>query len=181
LSYDVRYRLASPGAAKYTTWRYPTAWQHLTSQSVSTSVTVGAEACFEVRAIDRAGNVGDFGGRRCNSVSYDDRALQANAGVARIKSAKAMSGTLSRLTRRHATLSRDGAAGKSVALMIRRGPRQGAANVYLGAHLIGSIRFQASSWRFAIVLMPTHGYGGTIRVRSTSAKPGLVDGIGLLR
>jgi hypothetical protein len=181
LTYDVRYKVAAAGSSTYSAWRYPAGWQDLTAQSVSASLPVGAEACFEVRATDRAGNVGAFGGRRCNAVSYDDRAMKASRGVSHVKSAKAMNGTLSRFTKRHAKLSRSNVAGKTIAFIIRRGPRQGAADVYVGTHLVGTIKFKASRRRFAVVQLPTHGHRGTVKIRSTSARPSLVDGMALLR
>lgn len=64
-SYDVRWRTGVPGSGVWTSW---TTLSRTTQRSVSRTFREERNACFQVRARDRSGNLSPWSGTRCTGI-----------------------------------------------------------------------------------------------------------------
>lgn len=179
-SYDVSYRLAGRGGALGPVVA-PAAWQHTTSTSQRLTVTPGGEACFSVRARDRAGNVSVSSAWSCAAVPLDDRSMAAGPGSALLTSAGALGRTVIKLVRSGARVTLAAQQGSRVAVIAIAGPGQGSVDVYAGGGKIGHISLAAPTWRRVTTLLPMHPFTGTVVINSVATAPSEIDGVAVLR
>ena len=95
-TYDVRYRRAAYNA-DFTGWAGPPAWRSLRATTVRAGVAPGFTYCYEVRAHNRAGQIGPWSPARCSGTAVDDRAgTSTSAGWRRGTSPVLYGGTSTR-------------------------------------------------------------------------------------
>jgi hypothetical protein len=152
------------------------------NRSAAVRVPPGGQACLRVRARDSASNVSPWSATKCVTVPLDDRSLTARGKVRRLSSALALSGTQSRLDTVGSSVSRAGQTGARVAVVVLRGPGQGAVDVLAGTTRLGRVSLSASSWGRQVVWLPPKTlHGATITIRSLRSRPARVDALAVLR
>lgn len=155
-SYDVGVRSAAPGSGlgSWATLRTAT-----TDTRVSRSVVPGSEWCFRFRARDEAGNVSGWSPGRCSSVEIQDSAFRHSGNATRCWSALALDHHYLRLHARGAWLRRTPQVGRTLALWVLAGPRQGRADVLVGGVQVGRLSLGAASRhrRLVTFAMPRSG------------------------
>lgn len=180
-SYDVGYRVATAGHA-LGAWTYPTAWQRTTATSVSVTPAAGTDTCFMVRARDTAGNVSGWTPQSCTAMPQDDRVMTGSGSISRLAFSSAYRGTVTRLNRSGASITKTGEYGHRIAVLTLAGPGQGSVDVYHGSRRIGRVSLAATSWSRRTVYLPVTAYlSGSVRVVSVSSLPSSIDGVALLR
>jgi hypothetical protein len=97
-------------------------------------VAAGHRACFQVRALDKVGNLSKPDVPQCVIAPFDDRLLHVAAGWTRALSTVAVDGTVSVTTRKGATMTRTGFRGRRVELVVREGPEAGSVRISVGQH-----------------------------------------------
>jgi hypothetical protein len=183
-SYQVRWTRA-PFNAGYAAWQYPAAWQKLTTASVTFSgAAPGYTHCFQVRGVDKLGNVGAWSAVKCSAVPLDDRSLGASAGWARGTSSAFYRGTATVTTKAGAYLSRPGAALSRLAIVATKCASCGSVRVYVNNVSIGVVSLYSARLQYrAVIALPAFAYRtGTVVVKVTSSgKLVQIDGLGTSR
>ena len=77
-SYDVRFEKA-PYTGAFTGWVSPRGWQGIKVTTVRTGSLPGFDYCFQVRAHNRAGQVGPWSPTRCSATALDDRTYTSSS------------------------------------------------------------------------------------------------------
>jgi hypothetical protein len=182
-SYDVRYQRAAYFGG-FGRWSSPSGWSGTTATTKSLKVAPGYDYCFEVRARDRAGNLGGWSARRCIARALDDRALSAGPGWSRRSGSGFYLGTYTTTTGNSRTLARSGARVVRVGVVGSTCAKCGAVAVYVGGTRVGTANFYAATAaRQQIVLLPKFRYrSGTVTLRTVSTgKTVQMDGLVLSR
>jgi hypothetical protein len=184
-SYDVRYARA-PYNGGLSAWPSgpPAGWGRLTGTSKTASrLAAGSTYCFEVRAVDRVGNVSRWSAPRCTAIPLDDRALTASSGWSRITGRGPWAGTLTRSSALNASLTRTGAQLDRIALVFTRCSTCGTVGVYVRGALVAKVSTSGrSASRVVVVLRRFSLRTGPVTLKVlTRGKPVLIDGLGLTR
>lgn len=182
--YQVRWNKAAYNGG-FGAWQYPTAWQKLTSATVTLTGAVPAVGyCFQTRAVDKVGNTGAWSAQKCSAVALDDRSLAASAGWSRVAWSLFYRGTATQTSKAGAYLARPGAALRRVALVATRCPSCGTVGIYINGTSVGTVNlYSATTLRKAVIALPPFSYRtGTVTLKVLSTgKLIQVDGLGISR
>ena len=144
-------------------------------------VAAGGQACFSVRARDRAGNVSTPSAWACAAVPLDDRSMSASSGTARHLQLGALGGTSTGLTRSGAYVALAGQQGRQLALIALQGPGQGSVDVWAAGVKVGHVNLAYGTWRRVVVLLPVRPFRGTVMVNSVATTESRIDAVAVLR
>jgi len=183
-SYDVRWRYATWNGSAFSSYRYPSGWQHTSSVHATLSGSPGDEYCFSVRARDRAGNLSGWSAERCTSLPLDDRSLAVTAGKwTRAAASSDYRGTDTRVSATGATLTLTGAFAGSLALVATVCPTCGSIDVIVNGRLLHSVSLRSSALRHHVLIaLPSFSQGRvTVTLRTTSRALALIDGLAVRR
>jgi hypothetical protein len=175
-SYNVRLRTATPTTG-FTPFQQV---MGLTSTSTNDVVKAGTTACFEVQAVDRAGNGSAFSAPLCTARPVDDRALTAGSSWTRRRSAQFWNGSYTTTTKHNATLTLAGVHLDRVGIVADTGPACGKVAILVHGHQIGTINLHSSTTRHQVVLaLPKFtARAGTVTVKVVSrGKAVQIDGL----
>jgi hypothetical protein len=185
-SYNLRLRTATRTTG-FTPFQQPKALQGLTSAPTNVAVKPGTTVCFEVQAVDRAGNKSTFSAPRCTARPVDDRALTASTGSkgwARRNNAHFWNGTYSTTTKKNASLALAGVHLDRVGIVAATCATCGKVAILVKGHQIGTIDLHSTATRHQVVLaLPkfTARTGSvTVKVLS-SGKTVSIDGLAISR
>lgn len=177
-SYDVQARSADRGQ-RLGSWR--TVLRRTTDTRVRRRAGAGSQWCFRFRARDEAGNVSTWSRARCSSLAIQDRAFSSSSGTTPVYSRLALDGSYRRLDRPGAWLKLpERQVGRTLALWVMAGPRQGKADVYVGGVRVGGVDLDAATRRRRLVLyrMPV---SGVVKVVQRGRRPVGVDALAVER
>ena len=183
-TYDVRYQKA-PYNGRYQPWVQPTAWTGITATTVNAGLLRGWTYCFQVRAHNRAGQVGPWSPMKCTSSPVDDRAATAtSAGWLRESSPLLYAGTSTRTTKKGAWWRLDGTQIRRVAVVATACPTCGKVAVWVNRTRIGVIDLSSPTVvRQKLFELPpfavTNGY--VMLVVASTGKQVQLDGLALSR
>lgn len=180
-SFDVRYRYAAAGSG-LGTYAQPSTWQRLTARSLSVQLNKGYRYCYSVRSRDGVGNVSAWTPDTCTAAPLDDRGFAASTGWTRGGSSAYFSGTWTRTSTLGATL-RATAQGRRAFIVATLCSTCGSVDVYLGSTKLGRVSLYSATTKYKRVLwLPalSTSRGGTLLLKSTSSRPVIVDGAGLV-
>jgi hypothetical protein len=182
--YQLRDQVASYSGG-FSAWSAPSNWQHLTSSSVTaTGLARGTDHCFEVRAVDPAGNVSPWTPARCTAVPLDDRSVSRSSGWKQSSGRGYFAGTITSTTKKGAALSRSHAVVHRIALLATTCANCGTVRVAVGSRSVGTVNLHSSSTRRQVLkALPTFSLrSGTVTLTVTSSgKTVAVDGLLLSR
>jgi hypothetical protein len=149
------------------------------------AATPGNTYCFSARAVDEAGNVSGWAKPTCTAIPLDDRALTANAGWKRSRSARSYLRTLTATSRRSASLTLTGIKAHRLALVAQRCRGCGEIRVSVNGARIQNVKLDAARTENRKIIQL--GYfpraeKGTITIEViSSGKPVHIDGLGVGR
>ncbi|WP_328525656.1 hypothetical protein [Kribbella sp. NBC_00359] len=154
-SYQVRWTRA-PFNGGFAAWRYPAAWQKVTGINVTFSATApGYTHCFQVRGVDKLGNVGACSTVNCAAAPIDDRSMGASSGWTRSTSSVFYRGTATVTTKAGVYLSRTGAALSRVAIVATRCPTCGSVGMYVNNVAVGTVSLYSAKLQYrAVIALP---------------------------
>jgi hypothetical protein len=179
----VRYRSAGYGGG-FGSWVYPSRWQRAVFGSITAFGLVGGnDYCYEVQAVDNAGNTSAWTAPHCIDVPLDDIVL-ASSGWTRHTGSQWWNGTVTATTRAGATLSEYHAELDRVAVLATTCASCGVVGVYVNGVSVGVVNLHASSthYRVLFVLPRFSSRTGTVVIRVLSiAKTVQIDGLGVSR
>lgn len=176
-SYDVQSRSAAPRHS-LGTWGFQA--RGTTATFLRQQVQEGSEWCFRFRARDVAGNVSSWSPARCSSVAIQDRAFRSSGNTVPKYTARASDGRYLQLHARGAWLKVRGQVGRTVALWVMVGPRQGKADVLVRGVRVGRLSLGAAHWHRRLVTFPMHR-SGTVKVVQRGGRPVGVDAVAVER
>lgn len=183
-SYQLQEQVASY-ASGFTAWTTPSSAEHLTVTSVTaTGLSKGMDYCFEVRAVDNAGNTSPWSTARCTAVPLDDRSLSRSAGWKNTSGSGYYAGTITTATKKGATLTRTHADIRRIAVLATTCASCGSISVSIGGHRVGTINLHTSTTKHqALKTVPTFATrSGTVTLTVTSSgKTVAIDGLLLSR
>jgi hypothetical protein len=182
--YQLRYRRAASTGNFPKSWTTPSSWSTLKVTKATASVAAGYDYCFQVRAVDRAGNVSGWSSSKCTAAALDDRALKASTGWARRTGRAYYLGTVTSGTQKGATLSKSGLALDRLAVVVTKCSGCGSIAVFVGSKKVGTVNLSASVTKNkVIVTFPRFSFRtGTVTLKVlSSGKKVLIDGLGVSR
>ncbi|MEZ0578063.1 hypothetical protein [Nocardioides sp. MH1] len=147
--YDLR-RRRTPLVGAISDWTTPVST--LALSRTYDDLAEGATYCFEVRATDRATNVGSWA-RRCTAIPVDDRSLSRSAGWSEVAAPGWLDDTALETTERGASVFRR-ATTRRVALTALTCPTCGAVAVLVGGTEVGRIDLSAPSTQRRLLTLP---------------------------
>src|SRR5205823_11923688 len=100
--------------------------------------------CFQVRGVDRAGNVGPFGLASCTELPADDRVLTVHGSWTSATNTRDYQGTLRQSSTAGASLTLP-VAYRHLALVVTVCPTCGSVGGYLGSTLITTVNLFSSA------------------------------------
>lgn len=152
------------------------------ASKVLTGFTPGQQYCFQVRAVDKAGNVGSWTASRCIVVPYDDRSFTASSGWARGTAAGFIAGTRTSTGLALQTLTSTSTRVVQVGVVATKCATCGSMQVFVGTTLVGTINLAATSTSRALVTLPrfTAAKIGVVKLVTTSNKPVTIDAIAIV-
>jgi hypothetical protein len=183
-SYTVRYRRATatgPGA-----WVTPASWQTLRTTHLSLRLVQGSTYCVQVRATNRAGQIGPWSRARCAISAYDERAATARTSTWRLSSSpKLYSGTGIYTMTHGAAWTMDGVTASRVAVVATTCPTCGAITVKLGSTTLGTISLVSPTVTYQVLQelpsIPLTSGTLTLVVRSVQGRLVQLDGVAISR
>ncbi|MCU1594115.1 MAG: hypothetical protein JWO12_1507 [Frankiales bacterium] len=181
-TYDVRYRRSHYDGG-YTGYTYQANFQNLKSAAVTYTQVPGYDACFSVRARDRAGNVSAWTAEKCTASPLDDNRLHLAGGARATTVAGTYRGTLTVLQRAGANVWMPSITMKRGSLIAGRCPTCGSVSVYVAGRLLGTVNLAyRSTVRQAVVALPGAGTlrTGQLVIKATSSKLVQIDGLVVL-
>lgn len=178
-SYDVAYRVARRGDARYGPWQTTA---RTTQRRLHVDVRPGSDWCFRFRARDTLGQVSSWSTPRCRAAPVDDTGYFRVGDAVGRTSTLAIEHTYTQLTSPRAYVTFRHQAGRKLVLSVLRGPNQGAADVFLAGTRLGRIHLAARTTRRAFVTLALpRRMTGTARVVEVGRRPVRVDAIAMLR
>ncbi|MFE4463559.1 hypothetical protein ACFRCR_00445 [Oerskovia sp. NPDC056781] len=155
-SYEVQLRRTLGRDGALSGWTSPgPSWKTTTATRVQVDLLLGDQACFRVRARDKAGNVGDWSTMVCTNVASSVQFLQAHVtsgstGMSgpQIVASVYQGGIVAR--------SYEVQTGRIVRLRVKTGPTAGVMAVHLGSTHLGTIdgRSATSAWKYVSLRTP---------------------------
>lgn len=182
-NYDVRTRTA-PYNGGFSSYSYPSTWQHRTTTSVSHSLPRGTTVCFNARARDKAGNVSAWTADHCTAAALDDASLSASTGWTRGRISSYYAGTYSKAAKTGVTLTRTGLRVHRLALVATKCHGCGTVGAYWNGKLLKTISLSASSTALRQTFAITNFSGvnaGTLVLKTLNKYPVYIDGLALNR
>ncbi len=184
-SYDVRYERA-PYGGRFQAWVQPRAWTGITATSVRAGMVRGWDYCFQVRARNRAGQVGPWSNTRCTATPLDDTAATAtSAGWLRSNSALLYAGTAMRTTTKGAWWKLEGVSVARLGLVATTCPTCGKVAVWINRTRVAVVDLSSPTLAYQqLVQFPRFAVtNGTVTlvVVSDTGKTVQVDGLALSR
>lgn len=183
-SYQVRWTRAAFNG-RYAAWQYPATWQKVTGTTVTFSgAAAGYNHCFQVRGVDKAGNIGAWSALKCAAVPLDDRSLSISAGWTRSTGSAFYRGTATVTTKAGAYVSVPGAILSRAAIVATKCATCGTVRVYVNNVSVGVVNLYAARTQYkAVIDLPAFTYRtGTVVVKVTSTgKAVQIDGLGVSR
>jgi hypothetical protein len=184
-TYDVRYEKA-PYTGGFTGWVTPRAWQGLRTTSVRTGTAPGFTYCFQVRAHNRAGQVGPWSPTRCTATALDDRTYTTSSPDWRRGSAAVLyAGTSTRTQTHGAWWKLAGVSTDRVGLVATTCKACGSVAVWLNRTRLGVIDLSSPTTvyqrLFELPRVPLTSGVLTIIVTSPTGKTVQLDGLALSR
>jgi len=141
----------------------------------------GYTYCFQVRGVDRAGNIGPFGATSCTELPVDDRVLTSH-GFTNATSTRDYQGTLRQSSTAGSTLTLP-VAYRHLAVMVTVCPTCGSVGVYLGSTLITTVNTFSSTTHYRRVIeVDVSGSvkSGTLTLKQASqGKNVIIDAVGV--
>ena len=148
----------------------------------SFSLKPGFTYCFQVRGVDRAGNVGPFGLASCTELPVDDRVLTVHGSWTSATNSRDYRGTLRQSSTAGASLTLP-VAYRHLALVVTVCPTCGSVGVYVGSTLITTVNLFSSVTHYKrLIEVDASGSvkSGTLTLRQASAgKTVIIDGVGV--
>ncbi len=185
-SYAIRYeRAAATGA--FAPWVTPKAWTTYKPTKVRIAIARGYDYCFQVRATNRAGQVGPWSPTRCTASALDDSAATStSAGWRRSSSALLYAGTGMRTTTHGAWWKMTGVALDRIGVVATTCATCGSVSVWVNRVRVGVIDLSGPAVAYQqLVTFPRFAYtsGATVTIVVTSAAGRTVqlDGIAVSR
>jgi len=162
------------------------AWHSVGSTSGSSlpwRVSAGYTYCFQVQSTDFAGNTSAWSNQSCTMRALDDRSLALHTGWTRKTDSRFYNGTYTQATSSSRSLTRTSAVTDRLGIVATQCSRCGAVRVYIGSTYLGTINAAASSthWHSVLMLGRFSARGGTVTLKTTSAKLVQIDGIVISR
>lgn len=184
-SYDVRYERA-PYGGRFQPWVQPSAWTGITTTSVRSGLLRGWDYCFQVRARNRAGQVGPWSNTRCTSTPLDDTAATAtSAGWLRSNSALLYAGTAMRTTTSGSWWKLDGVSVARLGLVATTCPTCGKVAVWINRTRLAVVDLSSPTVAYQqLISLPRFAVtNGTVTlvVVSETGKTVQLDGLALSR
>jgi Domain of unknown function (DUF1906) len=183
--YDARYRLASWNGS-FSSWVMPSTWQHTKPKGRTVHVKRGQDFCVSARARNWAGQVTDWGSKRCITRPLDDRSLSASSGWKRGTGAKSdfTAGTFTRTKQHGAKLRVSSAQVRRVGIVATTCASCGEVAVFVGGTRVGIINLASASTEHKVLLMLPRFSRRTadvvVKVRSSGLKV-RIDGLAVSR
>lgn len=179
-TFDVRYRRAGLDR-RFGSFGYPTSWQGTSARSVALMLSPGSSYCFSVRVRDKAGNLSPWSKEQCTTAPLDDRALAQGPGWVRQQVPSAYGASQLVATRAGSTLTRAHVTARRIALVVTTCPGCGTVGVYWNGVLLRTVNLAGTTQFRKIVVVVDLGAlrSGTLSLRTGSAKPAEIDGLGL--
>lgn len=181
-TFDVRYQRAGFNGT-FGAWVYPSGWQATGQLSTtSTSLALGNNYCFQVRATDYAGNVGTWSLSKCIAAVADDTSLHASSGWTRSAGSGYFGGSALSTTTNGVTLTLANVRADRLAVVASMCSGCGQVDVYFNTSRYGRVNLYSATTRHKqlIVLAPFPYGSGTVTIKSvTSGKTIRIDGIGV--
>ncbi len=182
--YQLHYRRAAYNGGFPSTWTLPSAWKALTSLKVTASLTAGYDYCYQVQAIDRAGNASGWSASQCVARPLDDRSMSATAGWTRGTSSAYYLSTYTSTTRYGAALTKSSVALDRIGVVATKCASCGVIGIYVGTKLIGKVNLASSTTKYKVlILLPKFSLRTgkvTLKVLTTGKKV-LIDGLAVSR
>ena len=182
--YDLRYRRA-PYSGAFGPWSSPAAWQGLAGTSLTARrLGAGETYCWSVRAVDQAGNAGEWSPARCTAIALDDRALSASRGWHRATGKGNYQATITTTTLKGAKLTRTHASLDRVGVVATTCRTCGKVEVSVGSTRIGTVNLHAAGTHHEVIkLLPAFRQrAGTITVTVLTARRNVtIDGLVISR
>jgi hypothetical protein len=184
-SYTVRYK-ATTAAGAFGQWTTPAVWARTTTTGVYLSLSRGHDYCVQVRATNRAGQVGPWSPARCTTAALDDRASSATSlGWRRDASSRFYAGSALTTTRHGAWWRSTTVTLDRVGVVATTCPGCGAVRVLVNGVSVGVISLVSPTTRYqqVLVLPPFSLRTGTVTlaVISPAGRPVQLDGVVLTR
>lgn len=146
------------------------------------SLSPGYTYCFQVRGVDRAGNVGPFGATSCTELPVDDRVLTPHGSWTSATSSRDYQGTLRQSTTAGSTLTLP-VDYRHLAIVVTVCPTCGSVGVYLGNTLLTTVNTFSSTTHYRRVIeVDASGSvkAGTLTLKQASAgKYVIIDAVGV--
>lgn len=162
------------------TWAW-SAWSTRTTATyASPALAAGYTYCFQVRAVDRAGNPGPAR-QVCTARPLEDNQAAYSAGWSRVTSKYFYGGAASRTTAKGASLLLKTFYGDRVGVLVRTCSTCGSVKVYVNSVLYKTLSTYSSTthnrvWRIVPRFAAT---SGRIKIVTASSKRVYIDGIGV--
>ncbi len=142
--YSVRYR-SKTGAERFGDHQELVA--STTERSTTLDARTGTVYCLSARATDVAGNTSDWGSEKCTTVPLDDRDLRASSSWARRSNRSFYLGTLTKTTRKTASLTARDLAGRDLFVVAQVCRGCGRVAVLLNGRRVGTVSMDARRTR----------------------------------
>ena len=138
-SYALRYRKAGINGG-FGPWVTPTSWAARTTTRLSMQLSRGTTYCVQVRATNRAQQIGPWSPTRCTSSALDDQSYSSiSRGWRKGVAPTLYAGSALRAVDKGAWWRLDGVAAVRVGIVATTCPTCGSVNVSLGGKVLGSI------------------------------------------
>ena len=141
---DVRWRKARWDGT-FGPWARPASWQRTAVSDVPLGMKAGYAYCVSVRARNRAGQLSDWTGSRCQARALNDTALAPSSGWKRHKGSAFYGGSALSTTRKGATLVRTDARVRRVGVVATTCATCGVLNVLVDGKKVGRVNLKAAS------------------------------------
>lgn len=182
--YSVAYKVAGPRGG-FSAWRYRSGWRETDKTSLRFKTTSGHTYCFGVRATAKDGLVSAWSAPRCVAVPLGARALQATTPGWKLSRKSAFfEGSARRAARGGARLRALHVTAKRLALVVTKCSRCGAVQVLVDGKRYRTVTTRsARTVHHAVIYLPPFSSERTVNVtlRTTSARPVTIEGLGALR
>jgi kumamolisin len=153
-----------------------------TATSKVLTLGAGREYCFQVRAVDRAGNTSAWSKDFCTTTAIDDRSLtRSNWGWTQGVASGWQSGTKTSTPYSYRTLTFGTATTRvrQIGITAQRCSTCGSVKVYVGATLIGTVNTMGATKFPVLYTFPRRSAAlvGQVRLVTQSARPVAIDSL----
>jgi hypothetical protein len=185
VSYTLRYRRASVWGS-FNAWTTPTSWQRLTTTRIVVALAPGYTTCFQVRATNRAGQIGPWSPTLCTARVLDERSATAvSARWTRMTGTVYYARTALSTTRHAAAWALGPVTVSRVAILATTCPTCGVVSVYVGTTRIGTVSLaRPTTGNQQLITLPRftpRKAKVTIVVSSPDGRLVRLDGVGISR